>query len=309
MKKLYLFFVLLIIAAILFVAKCAAQEQPTITQSIFNGQTTARPSGGLCTTGGGVNPCTGGFLLYIPDIGQCTHTITIRTANVTAIQVEFENTDNPSVTIPQWQQISTIFTSPSGGTLSTSGSWYKFVRVNILSMTGTGAAVSVTYFGTQQCAGPAGGITGGAINSQPVTFVSAIGSTSNTVTSAAPMVFTQTGGTNVIFFGGTATNLTASPVFVVISAFSGGGIGSTSQYVKEVPANSSVDLMFPTIGYVATNPSGTIKLYCTTSITTPADPGTACQITAMYKFGVLVNGNVTTNGAQQGNQQPANPTP
>lgn len=299
---------ILLLASLLFsVGSMQSQEQPTITQSIFNGQTTARPSGGICTTGGGVNPCTGGFLLYIPDIGQCTHTITYRTTNATALQVEFENTDNPAT--GPWQQISVVATSAAGGTLSTSGTWYKFVRVNLLSLTGAGATFSATYFGTQQCAGPAGGITGGAINSQPVTFVSAIGSTSNTVTSAAPMVFTQTGGTNVVFFGGTATNLTASPVFVVISAFSGGGIGSTSQYVKEVPANSSVDLIFPTIGYVVTNSSGTIKLYCTTSITTPADPATACQITAIYKFGVLVNGNVTTNGAQQGNQQPANPTP
>jgi hypothetical protein len=241
------------------------------------------------------------------NIGQCNQWLYYQvTGTTTAINIELEGASDP-VNGP-WTQISPVGTSLTTGMISAS-TWMPFLRANIVSISGAAPVVNAQYYASTQCGTGQGGLAGSAISSQPVTFVTA-SSVSGTATVAAPLTITGTAGPSTILFGGTVYNATGGVVYLVINNTTS-PVTTTSSYILAVAANSSAQLVIPTIGLAISNGGGlATKAYCTTSLTVPADPATACQLTILFKTGILVNGNVSTAGAQQGgSQQNGNPPP
>ena len=266
-----------------------AQQTYTTTYhiGIYSAQTTAAPSGGLKQGGG--------FFTFIQDVGQCTHFLKYSGTNTTGLTIELEATNDP-INGP-WQQISNVGTSAVSGIITATG-WYQFVRANLLTISGAGASVTADYYASTQCSGAFGGLTGGFTPSQPVTFVATTGTYGSAVNVSSPINFL----TNPpVIFAGNVSNPNGSTSYVAI----GPSVGLAT-FVQAIPANAvGQQLYFPVIGQQFNSGD---HIFCTSSLSVPADPGSACVIGYSFKGGILVNGKVNVNGVQQGSRQPANPT-
>lgn len=241
-------------------------------------------SGGGTTTGPS-NPFV--------NFGQCSSWLNVKTTGtVTSLQMELEGTVDDTT----WFAISNVSTSTTSFTILAGGYW-PHIRANILAIAGAGATVHATYSASTFCSVTNGGLTGGTLPSQPVTYVPATG-VQGSASFTSPINFLTS---PPVIFAGNVDNPNGVTVWIAI-----GASVSTATFVQGIPANAvGQQIYFPVVGQIFSSGD---HIFCTNSLSVPADPGSACNVRYSFKPVIFVNGNVNISGAQVGGKQPANPT-
>jgi hypothetical protein len=287
LKKILRLHGVILALALLCAADAFAQTnyQATFSQTAYSAQTTAAPT------------------TQFRNVGQSSQWLYYQVGGTTtAINIELEGAYDP-INGP-WTALSGVGTSLTTGMVC-ANTWMPFLRANILTLTGAAPSVNAQYSASTSTGGCSaqGGLAGSGASSSPVTFVPSTTIT-GTATNSSPIVIAAA-GTPVVLFGCTVNNAVASTVFLVITSTS--PVSTSSTYVLPIAASSPGQCALPTIGVNIPTSAGSTRAFCTTSLSSPADPGTACQVTIIFKQGVLVNGNVSVSGTQQGNQQGGGP--
>jgi hypothetical protein len=206
---------------------------------------------------------------------------------VTGLSIELEGSDDRS----NWMAITINATTPTGtagcGVLEGAGYW-QWLRVNLITFTGSGSPkISAWYTGIASAI-PGGGIVAGFKSSQPVNSVSGTNFSTSSLVHTTQTISANAG----VIYEVSASNPNASAVYVNLA----GLVGPTSTAQFQISANGSRDVpMLPGIGF---NANATVA--CSTAINGTGDPATPCIVNIDMKNASVVNSQVTNGGVVNG---------
>lgn len=273
------------IAAIVFmVASACAQNGFGGVQSYSTTVFNAISGPSVSPTISGPNACTNiGTACAIQNYGTSAHWVMycIVGGNVFSLALELEGSDDQQ----NWGQISTQGTAPTGssgcGILEGAG-YFKWLRVNVIALSGVGQQLSVWYSGIASPISNGGGLILGNKPSTPVVMLPTTHISFSTLKSAGQTISSG----NVVLYELSFSNPNTVPVFVAVSC------NGAQNLLYEVAPNAGRDVaLFPGENCLAVS-----QITCSTSATSFVDPVNACLANVHLKGYVNVNTQVGTNG-------------